>query len=78
MTPVAESYQFLDVLWTMFIFLAWLSWVAFLLFLLVDNFRRDDHSGLAKAGWTVALIFVPVIGAIAYMIARPPTRQVAY
>ena len=56
---------------TMFIFFAWVIWVAFLVFILVDNFRRTDHSGWAKAGWTLLLIFVPLIGALIYMIARP-------
>jgi len=68
---VADSYPFLEVFWSMLIFFAWLLWVAFLVFLLIDNFRRTDHSGLAKAGWTVLLIFVPLIGALAYIIARP-------
>jgi hypothetical protein len=78
MSLIADGYPFLDIMWTMFIFFAWLLWVAFLLFILVDNFRRDDHSGLAKAGWTLFLIFVPLIGALVYMIRRPPTRQIAY
>lgn len=39
---------------------------------LSDNFRRRDHSGWAKAGWTVFLIFLPLIGVLTYMIARPP------
>jgi predicted PurR-regulated permease PerM len=72
MSVIADSYPFLDIMWTMFIFFAWVIWVAFLIFILVDNFKRHDHSGLAKAGWTVLLLFVPVIGALIYIIARPP------
>jgi len=53
-----------------------LLWVAFLVFILVDNFKRDDLSGWAKAGWTVLLIFVPLIGALIYMIARPSVTEV--
>jgi Phospholipase_D-nuclease N-terminal len=37
----------------------------------VDDFRRSDHSGLAKAGWAVLIIFLPLIGAFIYIIARP-------
>jgi uncharacterized membrane protein len=37
----------------------------------IDNFRRNDHSGWVKAGWTLFIIFVPLIGVLAYMIARP-------
>ena len=46
--------------------------IEFLIFILVDNFKRHDHSGWAKAGWTALLLFVPVIGALIYIIARPP------
>ena len=70
---IADSYPFLDIMWTMFIFFAWVIWVAFLVLILVDNFKRTDHSGAAKAGWTVLLIFVPLIGALIYMVARPAT-----
>jgi Phospholipase_D-nuclease N-terminal len=68
---IASSYPFLDIFWSMCIFFLWVIWVAFLIFLLIDNFRRPDHSGLAKAGWTVLLLFVPVLGALIYIIARP-------
>ena len=38
----------------------------------VDNFRRSDHSGWAKAGWTVVIILLPLLGTLIYLIARPP------
>ena len=50
-------------------------WVAFVVYILIDNFRRHDHSGWAKAGWLLFIMFVPLIGAIAYMIARPATAR---
>ena len=37
----------------------------------MDNFRRSDHGGVAKAIWTVFIIVVPVIGIIAYITTRP-------
>jgi Phospholipase_D-nuclease N-terminal len=37
----------------------------------VDDFRRSDHNGLAKAGCAVLIIFLPLIGSLIYMIARP-------
>jgi hypothetical protein len=69
---IASSYPFLDIFWSMCIFFLWVIWVAFVIFLLIDNFKRTDHSGLAKAGWTVLLLCVPLIGALIYIIARPP------
>jgi hypothetical protein len=69
--PLAADYPFLQVLWTIFIFFALVMVVGFVIMCLIDNFRRQDHSGWAKAGWTVLMIFVPLIGALAYQIARP-------
>jgi hypothetical protein len=41
----------------------------------VDNFRRTDHHGWAKAGWTILILFVPVLGALIYIVARPAVVQ---
>ena len=71
MFALASDYPFLDIMWTMFIFFAWLIWISLLILVLVDNFRRQDQSGWAKAGWTLFVIFAPLIGALVYMIARP-------
>jgi Phospholipase_D-nuclease N-terminal len=71
MFALAADYPFLDIMWTMFIFFAWLIWISLLILVLVDNFRRQDHSGWAKAGWTLFVIFVPLLGVLVYMIARP-------
>jgi hypothetical protein len=37
-----------------------------------DNFSRRDHSGWSKAGWTLLVIFLPLVGVLTYMIVRPP------
>ncbi len=66
-----NGYPFLDIMWTMFIFFAWVIWISLVIMVLIDNFRRRDNSGWSKAGWTVLIIFVPLIGVLAYMIARP-------
>ena len=65
------DYPFLDIMWTMFIFFAWLIWISLLVMVLADNFRRSDHSGWSKAGWTLFVIFLPLLGVLIYMIARP-------
>lgn len=65
------DYPLLEVVWSMFIFFAFVIWVYLLILVLADNFRRHDHSGWAKAGWTVFIIFTPLIGVLVYMIARP-------
>jgi hypothetical protein len=69
---LANNYPFLDIMWTMFIFFAWVIWIWLLIMVLADNFGRRDQSGWAKAGWTLFVIFLPLIGVLVYMIARPP------
>jgi hypothetical protein len=66
---LATDYPFMDIMWTMFIFFAWVIWIWLLIMVLADNFRRHDHSGWAKAGWTCFVIFLPLVGVLVYMIA---------
>jgi hypothetical protein len=64
-------YTFWDAIWTMIIFFAWVMFITWVILLMVDNFRRTDHSGWAKAGWALFIIFAPILGALVYTIARP-------
>ena len=50
---------------TIFLFIMWI-WI--LINVISDLFRRDDVSGWIKALWVVALIFVPYLGVLAYLI----------
>jgi Phospholipase_D-nuclease N-terminal len=68
-------YTFWDAIWTMIVFFAWVMFITWVIMLLIDNFRRRDHSGWAKAGWALFLIFLPIIGALTYTIARPDTAE---
>jgi len=69
--PLAADYPFLQVLWTLFIFFALVMVLGFVIMCLIDNFRRPDLSGGAKAAWTLLIILLPLVGAIAYQITRP-------
>lgn len=71
MTLLASSYPFLNILWSMIIFCLMVIWVGFVIWILIDNFRRQDHSGWAKVMWLLFIMFVPVIGAICYILSRP-------
>ena len=75
LTVLASDYPFLDIFWTMMIFFFWVIWIWLLILVLSDNFRRRDHSGWAKAGWTLFVIFLPLLGVLVYMIARPPSDE---
>ena len=67
---VADDYPFLQVFWTMLVFFGWVIWITVLMMVLYDNFRRPDHTGWAKAGWTLFVIFLPVIGVLVYIGTR--------
>src|SRR5204863_3967278 len=43
--------------------------------LFADIFRRNDLSGLAKAGWIFLLFVFPFLGALIYVIARPKMTE---
>jgi uncharacterized membrane protein YjgN (DUF898 family) len=68
---LAYSYPILGVFWSMLIFFGFVVVIWVVIWCFVDDFRRSDHSGLAKAGWAVLIIFLPLIGSLIYMIARP-------
>jgi len=68
---LAYDYPLLGIFWSMLIFTMFAMWFFIVIWCFVDNFRRHDHHGFAKAMWFLFLVFVPVIGVMAYMIARP-------
>jgi hypothetical protein len=69
----AYTPTFWDVIWWMFVFFAWVMWITVVISVFIDNFRRPDHSGFSKAMWTLLILFLPIIGVCAYLIARPAT-----
>jgi hypothetical protein len=48
-----------------------------IIYAFVDNFRRRDHSGWAKAGWALLILVVPFFGMLIYLIARPADLELA-
>ena len=72
---IGSSYPLLDIFWSMLMFFFFVIWIWILISIFADNFRRNDHSGWAKAGWTILIIFLPVIGVLAYIIARPKMTE---
>ena len=69
------AYTFWDGIWTLIIFFAWVMFITWVIMLMVDNFRRTDHGGWAKAGWALFIIFAPILGALVYTIARPESAN---
>jgi hypothetical protein len=68
---LAYSFPLLSLFWAMLMFAGLVILVFFILWCFIDNFRRKDHHGLAKAGWTIVILMIPIIGALIYIIARP-------
>jgi Phospholipase_D-nuclease N-terminal/Short C-terminal domain len=62
--------SFWDVVWFIFISFAFVAYLMVLFSILTDLFRDADTSGWAKAVWIVALIFLPLLTSLVYLIAR--------
>jgi membrane protein implicated in regulation of membrane protease activity len=65
-----DDYPFLELFFTMLWLYVLIAWFYFLVTIATDIFRSRDLSGVSKALWMVFLIFVPVIAAVVYLIAR--------
>ena len=73
---LAYDYPLLSITWTIIIFFFWLSVFFAVIWAFIDNFRRRDHSGWAKAGWALVIIILPLLGTLIYLIARPREVEV--
>jgi hypothetical protein len=49
----------------------WIGVCFMWIFALIDMFVRRDLRGFAKALWLLVIIFLPVLGVLIYLIARP-------
>ncbi len=68
---LAYDFPLLSVFWSLTFF-----WVGFVIvfgviWVFIDNFRRTDHGGWAKAIWAVVILLVPLLGMFAYMVSKP-------
>ncbi|MFI9360852.1 SHOCT domain-containing protein [Kitasatospora sp. NPDC053057] len=67
---LAVDYPVLNIFWTMLELFLWVLWFFLLFKIITDIFRSHDLSGWGKAGWVVLVIILPLIGVLAYLIAR--------
>ena len=75
MSLATSPYPLLNLFWTMFIFFLWVIWIWILITVFIDIFRSRDLSGWAKALWFLFVLFIPLIGVLAYLIARGGSMQ---
>lgn len=62
--------DFWDVVWFILISFAFVAYLMVMFSIIGDLFRDHTVSGWAKAGWILALIFLPFLTALVYVIAR--------
>ena len=67
--PIAADYPFLNILWSMLIFVGFIMWIWIAIMCFMDIFRRRDIGGFAKAIWIIFIIFIPLLGVLFYLIA---------
>ncbi len=59
-----------DIIWSLFVAFLLVSYLMALFTVIVDLFRDHEMSGLAKALWFIALLFLPLLTLFVYLIAR--------
>ena len=62
--------SFWDIIWFLVISFFFIAYLMMLFNIISDLFRDHQMSGVAKAIWMIALIFVPFLAALVYVIAR--------
>jgi hypothetical protein len=62
--------SFWDIVWFIFISFAFVAYLMVMFSIIGDIFRDRELSGFAKAMWVLALILVPFITALVYLITR--------
>jgi len=72
---IAAEWTFGSVMWAMVVFFFWFMAIWIFITIFSDIFRRRDLSGWAKAGWIFLLFWLPFLGALIYMIARPKMTE---
>ena len=65
----------LDVFLTMLWFFCFFVWIMLVVRVFADIFRSHDLSGWGKAGWTILVLFLPLLGVLVYVIARGGSMQ---
>jgi hypothetical protein len=72
---LAYDYPLLGVFWSLLLLFLFVMVGFVVSYTFIDNFRRADHTGLAKAGWALFIIVLPLFGAVIYILARPEMRD---
>lgn len=72
---LGSSYPILDIFWTMLEVFLLVVWLFILFSVVLDIFRSHDIKGWVKAVWLLAILILPLIGVLVYLIARGGTMH---
>lgn len=62
--------SFWDIVWFIVITFAFMAYLMVMFAIIGDLFRDPETSGFAKAAWILALIFLPFLTCVVYLVAR--------
>jgi len=62
--------NFWDILWLIFSTFVFIAYILILFQIVIDLFRDNELGGGFKALWIIGLIFVPLLTALVYIVAR--------
>jgi len=65
----------LQFIWYMLVFYVWFMAIWMFIQVVADIFRRENLSGMGKAGWLLLLFVIPFLGILIYLIARPKNTE---
>jgi predicted membrane channel-forming protein YqfA (hemolysin III family) len=64
-----------DILWTTVVIFVWAALIWMFIGVFADILRRHDLSGVAKAGWLLVIVVLPLLGILIYLISRPASTD---
>ena len=67
---ILAEINFSDVIWSMFAFFFFVIVLWMIFGIIGDIFRSDDLSGVTKAIWCIAIVFLPWLTIFIYLIVR--------
>jgi hypothetical protein len=68
---LAYDFPLLGVFWSLMMLFMFVIVGFVVIYTFIDNFRRSDHGGAAKAGWALVIVVLPLLGALIYILTRP-------
>jgi hypothetical protein len=67
---IVADVSFIDIFWSMLWFYFLFMWIVILFHVVSDLFRDRSLSGVTKTLWVLFLVFLPVVGVLAYLLSR--------